>query len=86
MLDGQPAGHADLYQIGQNLFEPDHSTQLRHILTIFTAYVEDEDWWVDDHGASEPTSMFENLAAQMDPDGEEAENMRFEFVYRMYMN
>lgn len=85
-LDGQQAGHADLYQVGQNPFEPDHSTQLRHMLAIFTAHVEDEDWRIDENGVSEPVTVFEDVAAQMDPDGEEAEGMRFETVYRMYMN
>ena len=82
-FDGQPAGHADLYQIGQNPFEPDHSTQLRHMLAIFTANVEDADWRIDEYGVSEPVSVFEDAVAQIDPDSEEAENMRFDIVYHM---
>lgn len=85
-LDGHPAGHADLYQVGQNIFEPDHFTQLRHMLAMFTARVEDEDWRIDENGVGELVSVFEDVFAQKDPDEEEAENVRFEMVYRMYMD
>lgn len=60
--------------------------QLKHMLAFFTAHVEDEDWRIDENGVSEPASVFEDVLAQMDPDGEEAENMRFEMVYRVYMS
>jgi hypothetical protein len=56
------------------------------MLAMFTAHVEDEDWLIDENGVSEPVTVFEDVAAQIDPDGEEAENMRFETVYCMYMN
>jgi hypothetical protein len=85
-LDGQPAGHADLYQVGQNPFEPDHSTQLRHLLGIFTAHVENEEWRVDADGVSEPASVFEDTNAQIDHDSDEAENMRFDVFYHMYLD
>jgi hypothetical protein len=84
-LDGRPAGHADLYQVGQNPFEPDHSTQLRHMLAIFTSDVENEQWRIDLNAVSEPTSVFEDIHAQIDPDGEEAEDVRYEMVQRMYL-
>jgi hypothetical protein len=85
-LDGQPAGHADLYQVGQNPFEPDHSTQLRHLLGIFTTHVENEEWRVDADGVSEPASVFEDTHAQIDHDSDEAENMRFDELYHMYLD
>lgn len=64
--DGQPAGHADLYQVGQKPFEPDRSTQLRHMLVMFTANDENENCRIDENGVSEPVSVFEDVFAQMD--------------------
>jgi hypothetical protein len=84
-LDGRSAGHADLYQIGQNPFEPDHSTQLRNMLAIFTSHVENEEWRIDANGVSEPTSVFGDVHARTDPDGEVAEDLRYEMVQRMYL-
>lgn len=59
-LDGQPAGYVDLYQVGQNPFELDHSTQLRHLLGIFTTHVENKEWRIDADSVSEPASVFED--------------------------
>ena len=67
-LDGQPAGHADLFQVGQKLFEPDHSAQLRYMLAMFNAHVEDESWRIDENGVGELVSVFEVVFAQMNPD------------------
>lgn len=85
-LDGRPAGHADLYQVGQNPFEPDHSTQLRFMLEILTTHVTNEEWRVDENGVSEPASAFEDVHAKIDSDSDEAENIRLETLYRMYFD
>lgn len=82
-LNGRPAGHANPHQVGKNSFGPDHSSQLQHTLAIFTSHVENEQWRIDVNGVSEPTSVFEDTHAQIDPDGEEAEDVRCETVQRL---
>jgi hypothetical protein len=84
-LDGQRAGHADLYQVGQNPYEPDHSTQLRFMLGVFAENVKYGDWRVDENGVNEPMSVFEDLEAQIDPESEEAEDMRLNLLQHMYL-
>lgn len=72
-------------QLGQNPFQSDHSAQLRHTLAIFTAHVEDEDWQIDQNGVRQPVSVCEDVSAQTDSDGEEAEDLRYGMVHCMYM-
>jgi hypothetical protein len=59
---------------------------LRHLLGIFTTYVENEEWRVDANGVSEPASVFEDTHAQIDPDSDEAENMRLDMLNHMYVD
>lgn len=56
------------------------------MLAIITAHVENGDWQIDENGVSEPVSVFEDVCVRMDPDGQEAVNLRYEMVHRMYMN
>jgi hypothetical protein len=53
-LDGKTA--AGSHQIGQSPFEPDHVTQLQHMLKAWTAHVQFEEWRVISNGVSEPAT------------------------------
>jgi hypothetical protein len=56
------------------------------MLEIFTTHVENEEWRVDANGVSEPASAFEDVHAQIDPNSDEAENMRLDTLNRMYFD
>lgn len=87
-LDGKPAvGNAELYQVGQNPFEMNcAATQLWQMLKNFTAHVESHEWEVDEDGVSEPATVFDRFFVHgMEPDGDEAENVRYSVLKNMYL-
>ena len=86
-LDGKPAtGNAELYQIGQNPFETHRATQLWQMLKNFTAHVDAGEWKVDANGVCEAATVFGNLFVYgMEPDGDEAQNVRYSILKDMYL-
>jgi hypothetical protein len=86
MLDGKKAGTADLYQIGQSPFQPDHPTQLWAMLKFFAVNVSDGKWRVDEDGVSEPSTIFEEQCADPDPDSDEAFNERSDNLQCIYIS
>lgn len=86
-LDGKPAtGNAELYQIGQNPFETHRATQLWQMLKHFTAHVDVGEWNVDANGVSEAATVFDNFFVHgMEPDGDEAQNVRYLILKSMYL-
>jgi hypothetical protein len=87
-LDGKPAtGNAELYQIGQNPFETSRArTQLWQMLKSFTAHVDAGEWKVDANGVNEEPTVFDNFFVHgMEPDGDEAQNVRYTILKNMYL-
>jgi hypothetical protein len=87
-LDGKPAtGNAELYQIGQNPFETSRATtQLWQMLKNFTAHVDAGEWKVDANGVDETATAFDNFFVHgMEPDGDEAQNVRYTILKNMYL-
>jgi hypothetical protein len=87
-LDGKLAtGNAELYQIGQNPFETSRATtQLWQMLKNFTAHVDAEEWKVDATGVSEEPTVFDNFFVHgMEPDGDEAQNVRYSILKNMFL-
>ena len=84
MLDGKPAvGNHQLFQIGQNPFEPGHATQLRHMLKFLAANVQSGNWRVSSNGVSKQAIIF---GLQDVDDSEEAELERYIVLLEMYLN
>ena len=87
-LDGRPAvGNVELYQIGQNPFEKDRTaTRLWQMLRNFIAHVDSHERSVDADGVCEPVTVFDNYFMHgMEPDGDEAEEVRDAVLKRMYL-
>jgi len=87
-LDGKPAtGNAELYQIGQNPFETNRATtQLWQMLKSFTAHVDTGEWDVDANGVNEEPTVFDDFFVHgMEPDGDEAQNVRYSILKNMYL-
>jgi hypothetical protein len=87
-LDGKVAvGNAELYQIGQNPFETSRTaTRLWQILKNFTAHVDAGEWAVDADGVGEPATVFDNFFVHgVEPDGDQAENVRYTILNNMYL-
>jgi hypothetical protein len=87
-LDGKPAtGNAELYQIGQNPFETNRATtQLWQMLKNFTAHVDAGEWKVDANGVNEEPTVFDYFFVQgMEPDSDEAQNVRYSILKSMYL-
>lgn len=86
-LDGKPAtGNFELYQMGQNPFETNRATQLWQMLKNFTAHVDAGEWKVDANGVSEAATVFDNFFVHgMEPDGDEAQNVRYSILKNMYL-
>lgn len=86
-VDNKPAtGNAELYQIGQNPFEITRTTQLWQMLKNFTAHIEAGGWNVGAKGVDEDAIVFDNFFVHgMDPDGDEAQNVRYTILKSMYL-
>jgi hypothetical protein len=60
--------------------------RLWQMLKEFTAYVDARDWKVDADGVSEPATVFDNFFVHgMEPDSDEAENVRCSILESMYI-
>jgi hypothetical protein len=56
------------------------------MLATSTGLVKHRDWGINQVGVGEPVSVFEDGLAQLDLDGDEAEDLHFEILYRVQMD
>jgi hypothetical protein len=75
ILDSKPA--VSSHEIRQSPFEPDHVTQLRHMLKAWTAHVQSGEWRVISNGVSEPAT--ELYSQDVKADSEE-DAMKWSFI------